>query len=105
MSHAGENIDETSPIAAIYRELREVHPNWHVAIGEPYGTGWIRGTDLGTAAHGPLSALLTRAGASLQTSDRRTIAAAFIMCYSWSCGVAIAPYLFRQCVPNIALDN
>ena len=27
------------------------------------------------------------------------------MCYSWSCGIAIAPYVFRQCVPNIALDN
>jgi hypothetical protein len=100
-----EDIGETSPITSIYRELRGVHPTWHVEIGEPRGTGWIRGTDLRTAVQGPLSALLARAGDSLRTSDRRTIAAAFVMCYSWSCGIAIAPYLCRQCVPNIALDN
>jgi hypothetical protein len=100
-----EDIAETSPITAIYRALQKVQPNWQVAIGEPRGSGWIRGTELRTATQGPLAALLTRAGASLQTSDRRTIAASFIMCYSWSCGIAIAPYLFGQCVPNIALDN
>jgi hypothetical protein len=100
-----EDTGETSPITSIYRELRLVHPTWHVEIGEPHGTGWIRGTDLRTAVHGPLPALLARAGESLRTSDRRTIAASFVMCYSWSCGIAIAPYLFRQCVPNISLDN
>jgi ferric iron reductase protein FhuF len=105
MRHGDGDLEETSPITAIYRELQGIHPNWHVAVGEPHGTGWIRGTELRTAVHGPLSTLLTRAGASLQTSDRRTIAASFIMCYSWSCGIAIAPYLLRQCVPNIALDN
>jgi ferric iron reductase protein FhuF len=100
-----EDIGETSPIISIYRELRGVHPTWHVEIGEPRGTGWIRGTELRTALHGPFSALLVRAGQQLQTSDRRTIAASFVMCYSWSCGIAIAPYLCRQCVPNISLDN
>jgi ferric iron reductase protein FhuF len=98
-------MGETSPITGIYRELRGVHPNWHVEIGEPQGTGWICGQDLRTAAQGPFAALLARAGERLRTSDRRTIAASFLMCYSWSCGIAIAPYVFRQCVPNIALDN
>ena len=105
MRREEEESGETSPITAIYRELQGVHPNWQVAIGEPHGIGWIRGTDLGTAVHGPFTALLARAGESLRTSDRRTIAAAFVMCYSWSCGIAIAPYVFRQCVPNISLDN
>jgi hypothetical protein len=100
-----EDTGETSPIISIYRELRRVHPTWHVEIGEPYGTGWIRGTDLQTALQGPLATLLARAGESLRTSDRRTIAASFIMCYSWSCGIAIAPYVYRHCVPNITLDN
>jgi ferric iron reductase protein FhuF len=100
-----EDIGETSPIIAIYRELQGVHPNWHVEIGEPRGKGWIRGTDLRTAVHGPFTALLAHAGERLQTSDRRTIAASFVMCYSWSCGIAIAPYLFRRCVPKISLDN
>jgi hypothetical protein len=98
-------MGDTSPIAAVYGELRRVHPNWHVEIGEPHGIGWIRGTDLTTAIQGPLSQLLARASTSLQTSDRRTIAASFVMCYSWSCGIAIAPYVFRQCVPNISLEN
>jgi hypothetical protein len=105
MQHGAEAMGETPPITAIYRELQGIHPNWHVAIGEPRETGWIRGTDLRTASHGPLATLLERASNSLQTSDRRTIAAAFVMCYSWSCGIAIAPYLYRRCVPNIALDN
>jgi ferric iron reductase protein FhuF len=100
-----EEIGETSPIIAIYRELQGVHPNWRVEIGEPLGAGWVRGRDLTTAEHGPFTTLLTRAGERLQTADRRTIAASFVMCYSWSCGIAIAPYLFRQCVPNISLDN
>jgi hypothetical protein len=100
-----EEIGETSPIIAIYRELQGVHPNWRVEIGEPLGAGWIRGRDLTTAEPGPFTRLLAHAGERLQTADRRTIAASFVMCYSWSCGIAIAPYLFRQCVPNISLDN
>jgi ferric iron reductase protein FhuF len=100
-----EDIGETSPIIGIYRELQGVHPNWHVEIGEPRGKGWIRGTDLRTAVRGPFTALLAHAGERLQTADRRTIAASFVMCYSWSCGIAIAPYLFRRCVPKISLDN
>jgi len=100
-----EAIGETSPVISIYRELQRIHPTWHVEIGEPQGQGWIAGTDLRTASHGPFNALLTHAAERLHTSDRRTIAASFVMCYSWSSGIAIAPYLFRQCVPKISLDN
>jgi hypothetical protein len=82
-----------------------MHPNWRVEIGVPHGPGWIRGADLRTVANGPFPALLARAGERLGTADRRTIAASFVMCYSWSSGIAIAPYVLRQCVPNIALDN
>jgi ferric iron reductase protein FhuF len=103
MEHA--DIGETSPIISIYRELQGIRPNWHVEMGQPHGRGWIAGTDLRTAGDGPFNALLNRAGERLHTSDRRTIAASFAMCYSWSCGIAIAPYLFRQCVPKISLDN
>jgi ferric iron reductase protein FhuF len=100
-----EAIGEASPIISIYHELQRIHPNWHVEIGEPQGKGWIAGTDLRTALHGPFNVLLTHAAEQLHTSDRRTIAASFVMCYSWSSGIAIAPYLFRQCVPKISLDN
>jgi FhuF 2Fe-2S C-terminal domain len=100
-----EDIGANSPIIAIYRELQQKHPNWHVDIGEPPERGWIRGTDLRTAKHGPFNALLSRTGEQFQTLDRRTIAASFALCYGWSSGIAIAPYLFRQCVPKISLDN
>ena len=62
-------------------------------------------TDLRTAIQGPFNALLSHIGETFHTSDRRTIAASFALCYSWSSGIAIAPYLFRQCVPKISLDN
>src|SRR5262245_46336228 len=88
-----------SPITAIYGELQRMHPNWRVEIGEPHGSGWIRGTDLRTTSAGPFPTLLARAGECLGTADRRTIAASFIMCYSWSSGIAIAPYVLRHCVP------
>ena len=39
MPHGEEEIGETSPIIAIYRELQGVHPNWRVDIGEPRGSG------------------------------------------------------------------
>ena len=103
MTHEGH--EEYSPIVSIYRELRKIHPHWRVEIGEPHGRGWIRGADLRTAEHGPFHALLTHTGEHFQTADRRTIAASFALCYGWSAGVAIAPYLFHQCVPNVSLDN
>jgi len=100
-----EDIRKTSPLVSIYRELQGMHPNWQVDIGRPCGVGWIAGTDLRTAVQGPFNALLAHTGKRLHTSDRRTIAACFVMCYSWSSGIAIAPYLLRRCVPKISLDN
>ena len=103
MNHA--DLDETPPIVAIFRDLQASHSNWHVEIGQPSGTGWIAGTDLRTAIQGPFDALLSAIGEGLHTSDRRTIVASFALCYGWSSGIAIAPYLFYQCVPKISLDN
>jgi ferric iron reductase protein FhuF len=100
-----EDRSETSPLVAVLHELRTTRSNWHVAIGQPTETGWITGTDLMTAREGPFHALLSRIGARLRTSDRRTIAASFALRYAWSSGVAIAPYILRHCVPKIFLDN
>jgi hypothetical protein len=96
---------ETSPIIAAYQALQAICPNWYVEIGQPGGTGWLRGIDLRTASTGPFNTLLSQIGASLHTTDRRTIAASFALRYGWSSGVAIAPYILCQCVPHITLDN
>lgn len=96
---------EHSPIIAIYDELRMMQPKWDVVIGNPREPGWITGTDFLTATEGPFSALLSRIGEKARTTDRKTIAASLALRYGWSSGVAIAPYLLHQCVPNIALDN
>lgn len=98
----------SSPLLAIYAELRAFRPKWHVDMGKPAGKGemgWIAGTDFLNAATGPFHELLSRIGERAQTSDRKTIAAAFALRYGWSAGVAIAPYLTHQCAPNLALDN
>ena len=100
-----EVFSETSPIMAIFHELRAMNPKWYVEMGRPRGPGWITGTDLLTATGGPLNALLNEIGDRLQTSDRRTIAASFALRYGWSSAVAIAPYLLHHCVPKITLDN
>jgi hypothetical protein len=100
-----QDLSEQSPIIGFFRDLHAMHPRWYVEMGRPSGSGWIAGIDLGTGRQGPFHALLVRIGEGLQTSDRRTIAAAFALRYGWSSGIAIAPYLFYQCVPNLSLDN
>jgi len=100
-----EERQEASPMTAVFQELRAIRSNWHVEIGQPSGPGWIRGVDLRTARNGPFNALLTDIGARVGTSDKRTVAASFALRYGWSSGIAIAPFLLRQCVPNITLEN
>src|SRR5262245_49045974 len=94
-----------SPMIAVYQALRAINPKWEVEVGWPRGPGWMPGTALMTAQEGALQALLGRIGERLQTSDRRTIAASFALRYSWSAGVAMAPYILYRRVPAIALDN
>jgi hypothetical protein len=100
-----EDFRETSPIILVYHELKAIHPSWYVEIGEPSGAGWISGTDLRTAREGLFNVLLSCIGERLHTSDRRTITASFAMRFGWSSGVAIAPFIICQCIPNIRLDN
>ena len=100
-----DDCRKTSPIIATYRELQAIRPNWYVEIGHPRGTGWIDGTDFRTAIEGPFNTLLSHIGERLHTTDRRTIAASFALRYGWSSGVAIAPYILHQCVPEISLEN
>jgi FhuF 2Fe-2S C-terminal domain len=100
-----EDFSTTSPMVFVFRALTALHPAWYVEIGQPTGNDWIAGTDLETALEGPYNALLSRMGKRLHTSDRRTIAASFALRYSWSSGIAIAPYLLHQSVPNIGLNN
>lgn len=44
---------ERSPISEVYQELQALRPQWYAEIGEPRGTGWIRGTAFQTASTGP----------------------------------------------------
>lgn len=100
-----EDCRATSPIVSIFHELQAMRPNWAVKMGCPSGRGWIAGTDLKTATEGPFHTLLSHTGERLHTTDRRTIAASFVLRYGWSSGIAMAPYILHHCVPRISLDN
>ncbi|MGE3539589.1 MAG: (2Fe-2S)-binding protein [Candidatus Tectimicrobiota bacterium] len=100
-----DRAPEWSPLVSVYQALQARQPRWHVAMGQPCGTGWISGSALAMASSGPLQELLTQIGERLQTTDRRTIAASFALRHGWSAGAAIAPYLTHQCVPSLALEN
>lgn len=95
----------TSPVALVYEHLRALQPNWYVEWGKREGDGWIPGDALTDPARGRFRELLERIGARMRTSDRKIIAASFVLRFGWSSGVAIAPYLLGRCVPDISLEN
>ncbi len=97
--------ESPSPVVAICQALQPLGASWRAEIGQPVGPGWIAGTDLQDASAGPFNALLQRIGARAQTDDRLTIAASFAVRYGWASGMAIAPYLRFDCVPDVSLDN
>lgn len=97
--------DSATPITGVYDALRTLNPSWHVEMGRPSGPGWIAGSDLCLATHGPFHELLSRIGERAKTTDRRTIAAVFALRFGWASAMAIAPYLKFACVPDIGLDN
>ena len=92
-------------VADVYSALRKINPSWYVEVGRPTGQGWIAGADLRDATQGPFHVLLARIGERANTTDRRTIAAAFALRFGWASAMVIAPYLRYACVPDIALDN
>ncbi len=94
-----------SSIVRMFDQLRALNHNWDVKYGVRNGTGWISGTDLLKPKEGIFSDLLARIGRRLGSDHRKIIAASFALRYGWSSGVAIAPYLLFQCVPDIALEN
>jgi len=94
-----------SPFVAVFDRLRALDPSWDVALGEPEGPHWIRGTDLTAPDRGKLHDLLERIGARLETSNRKIIAAAFALRFGWSSAAAIGPYLVARCVPDLRLEN
>jgi hypothetical protein len=96
---------DASPLVRVFDVLRTSDLGLDVEVGRPDGPGWIAGTDLRDAGRGRFQELLQRIGASLDTTDRRTIAASFAMRFGWASGMAIAPYLRGGCVPDVALDN
>jgi FhuF 2Fe-2S C-terminal domain len=97
--------DRLSPIAACYEHLRTIHPNWYVEWGRRDEDGWISGEAFTNAFEGPFYELLERIGARIQTADRKIIAASFVLRFAWSAGVAVAPFLLEQCVPDVRLEN
>jgi ferric iron reductase protein FhuF len=92
-------------LVRIYNELRLLHPNWYVEFGSRCGDGWIPGDALRRPDIPPFDDLLTRIGHRLMATDRKVIAASFALRFGWSAGAAVAPYLLKQCVPEVALDN
>ncbi len=104
----GIKMNQLSPVTAIYERIQAIQPGLTVEIGRPRaasGDGWVSGTDLRNASAGPFHDLLRRMGETLNEQDRRTIAASFALRYGWAGGIAIAPYLLHQCVPDINLEN
>lgn len=97
--------DLASPIAEVYRALRSLNASWCAEVGRPSGPGWLTGEDLCDATRGRFNDLLNLIGARAKTADRKTIAASFALRFGWASGMAIGPYLFFQCVPDIWLDN
>ena len=95
-----------SPVEHSLHALETIDPKWRVEIGIPVDSaGWIQGANFAHASTGPFRSLLDRIGARLRTSNRKTVAASFALRFGWSASVAIAPYLFHGCVPEIGLDN
>jgi hypothetical protein len=92
-------------VTAMYRELAGRDPAWRVDAGEPSGPGWIRGVELAEARDGAFHDLLRRIGARMQSGDKRTIAASFLLRFGWASGLAIAPYVLFECVPDVRLEN
>jgi ferric iron reductase protein FhuF len=92
-------------LVRVYDELRMVHPDWYVEFGRRCGDGWIPGDALRWPDLPPFSDLLSRIGQRLMTSDRKVIAASFALRFGWSAGAAVAPYLLKSCVPDVALDK
>src|ERR1700689_3673322 len=94
-----------SPVVRVYRELRMLHPDWYVGFGERQGGGWILGNSLKRPDLSPFGDLLARIAQRLMTGDRKVIAASFALRFGWSAGAMVAPYLLKQCVPDVGLDN
>jgi ferric iron reductase protein FhuF len=92
-------------LVRIYNELRLLHPDWYVEFGRRSGNGWIPGDALLRPNVPPFSNLLARIGERLMTTDRKVIAASFALRFGWSAAAAVAPYLLKQCVPDLSLDN
>jgi hypothetical protein len=94
-----------SPIVHVYDKLRRLHPNWYVEFGMLSDDGWIPGQALRNPAEGLFGDLLGRIAARLKTDDRKIVAGSFALRFGWASGVAVAPFLLHQCVPDIRLDN
>jgi ferric iron reductase protein FhuF len=99
------DLTQRGRLVRIYNELRQLHLDWYVEFGRRSGSGWIPGDDLRRPDVPPFSELLARIGQRLMTSDRKVIAASFALRFGWSAAAAVAPYLLKQCVPDLSLDN
>jgi len=98
-------VEDTSPILGVYERLRQLHPNWHVELGEQRGAGWLLGTALLRPHEGPFASLLANIGERMQTTNRKIVAASFALRFGWSSGASLAPFLLERCVPDISLEN
>ena len=100
----GEHSSESS-LTAIYRDVGKLNQEWQAEFGLQQGDGWIPGAAIVQPDHPPFSRLLERIGEVVGSTDRRVVAVAFVVRMAWSAGAAIAPYMMRQCVPDIRLSN
>jgi hypothetical protein len=100
-----QGTEPRSPIALVFKNLRRLHPNWYAEFGIRSGNGWLSGLSLLNPEDAPYRDLLDRIGARLHTPVRKIIAASFALRFGWASGVAIAPFLLYQCVPDVSLEN
>jgi hypothetical protein len=99
------SLTDPSPIEQTFHGLEALNASWKVEIGRPAGPGWIAGSDLRDARHGPFNDLLVRIAQRFETEDKRTVAASFALRFGWASAMAIGPFLRFQCVPDVGLDN
>src|SRR5262249_20631699 len=69
------------------------------------GGGWLPGLSMLSPDETPFGELLDNIGARLHTNDRKIAAAGFALRFGWASGVAIAPFLLYQCIPDVSLEN
>ena len=74
-------------------------------FGKPNGSGWIDGTALADPQNSLFQQLLQQIGATINTNNKRVIAASFALRYGWSSGAPLHYFMNHGTVMDLSLDN